>query len=892
MYIHGHFYNQLNERIEVHILTKGSHTPDIEIGAKDSGISWTDDPVDITSQVSDTFDALLCQQASVRLLTKNFVPDFFCASCRDAVVNIYREGECLFAGFVEPQTYSQGYNEDQDEIELSCIDVLTAMRYAKYRGVGTPGVAYAGIKATANQRTMADIVMETLKDMTKGVDIKGKGNLTFLYDGSRALDRLEENKYQVFSQLAVNELLFLGDDEDEVWRQDEVLGETLKYLNLHIRQEGFTFYIFAWESVKSQQPIRWRDLVSAQEAVTTRQRVDISNANVVGQDTTISVGEVYNQLLLTCKTESVENVIESPFDKDTLGTPYNAKQKYMTEYSCDGEGNTSIDAFDAITHGRTTGYGGATITDWFVKVMENRRWRFPVNGIGDIMHLFDQGGRHQQALPNALTYYDAAALIAFGKVEQPCVVKDNAPIAKVKMTNYLVVSVNGNGIDNNPAEVFPNEQSLRASIPRAVYEGSASGGVFSPSDDKTTNYIVISGNVILNPLMPLTDNFKAIHDYQHTIPYSGGRIFTWWHKTVPAKNNRNKYYTQQWWKADTPAEEPVWDEDTEQGLLPFTGSAPEQIEFNYSTIGDGTDRISKVAVLACMLIIGDKCVVEEGDGGSPDNFKWIKYFPREQCASDDVYYQQSFTIGFDPKIGDKLIGRKFDMQNNISYKMGIDVEGMAIPIRKSDKVSGQVKFMILGPVNATWENITRRHPTFFRHTKWTSNTISLLANVSSILIEDFQVKVYSDNGMTERPGDSDIVYMSDDKQQFVNRKDDIEFKINSALTSEECRQLGVAQGICMSTPLNLLTGDGVLKIYDHTTGRQAKPEQLYVDSYYNEYHQPRILMTQKLIDKKAQRVSTFNQYRHPAMGKYFFVQGITRNLESGEAEMSLKEIEK
>lgn len=892
MYIHGHFYNQLNERIEVHILTKGSHTPDIEIGAKDSGISWTDDPVDITSQVSDTFDALLCQQASVRLLTKNFVPDFFCASCRDAVVNIYREGECLFAGFVEPQTYSQGYNEDQDEIELSCIDVLTAMRYAKYRGVGTPGVAYAGIKATANQRTMADIVMETLKDMTKGVDIKGKGNLTFLYDGSRALDRLEENKYQVFSQLAVNELLFLGDDEDEVWRQDEVLGETLKYLNLHIRQEGFTFYIFAWESVKSQQPIRWRDLVSAQEAVTTRQRVDISNANVVGQDTTISVGEVYNQLLLTCKTESVENVIESPFDKDTLGTPYNAKQKYMTEYSCDGEGNTSIDAFDAITHGRTTGYGGATITDWFVKVMENRRWRFPVNGIGDIMHLFDQGGRHQQALPNALTYYDAAALIAFGKVEQPCVVKDNAPIAKVKMTNYLVVSVNGNGIDNNPAEVFPNEQSLRASIPRAVYEGSASGGVFSPSDDKTTNYIVISGNVILNPLMPLTDNFKAIHDYQHTIPYSGGRIFTWWHKTVPAKNNRNKYYTQQWWKADTPAEEPVWDEDTEQGLLPFTGSAPEQIEFNYSTIGDGTDRISKVAVLACMLIIGDKCVVEEGDGGSPDNFKWIKYFPREQCASDDVYYQQSFTIGFDPKIGDKLIGRKFDMQNNISYKMGIDVEGMAIPIRKSDKVSGQVKFMILGPVNATWENITRRHPTFFRHTKWTSNTISLLANVSSILIEDFQVKVYSDNGMTERPGDSDIVYMSDDKQQFVNRKDDIEFKINSALTADECRQLGVAQGICMSTPLNLLTGDGVLKIYDHTTGRQAKPEQLYVDSYYNEYHQPRILMTQKLIDKKAQRVSTFNQYRHPAMGKYFFVQGITRNLESGEAEMSLKEIEK
>lgn len=91
MYIHGHFYNEQNERIEVHILTRGDRTKEVEIGSEESGLDWTDDPVDITTEVSDTFDVLLCQQASVRLLTKNFVPDFFCASCRDVVVNIYRE---------------------------------------------------------------------------------------------------------------------------------------------------------------------------------------------------------------------------------------------------------------------------------------------------------------------------------------------------------------------------------------------------------------------------------------------------------------------------------------------------------------------------------------------------------------------------------------------------------------------------------------------------------------------------------------------------------------------------------------------------------------------------------------------------------------------------------
>ena len=161
MYIHGHFYNEQNDRIEVYILTHGDREKELEIG-EGGEIDWTDDPVDITSEVSDTFDVLLRHQASVRLLVRNFVPDFFCASCRDAVVNIYREGKCLFAGFVEPQTYSQGYNEEQDEIELSCIDVLTALQYAKYGNVGALGVLYGVVKASASQRTMLDIIQEIM----------------------------------------------------------------------------------------------------------------------------------------------------------------------------------------------------------------------------------------------------------------------------------------------------------------------------------------------------------------------------------------------------------------------------------------------------------------------------------------------------------------------------------------------------------------------------------------------------------------------------------------------------------------------------------------------------------------------------------------------------------
>lgn len=892
MYLHGHFYNQREERIEVHILTGGDRTKETVIGEKNGELSFTDDPVELTSQVNDTFDHLLCQQATVRLLARNFVPDFFCASCRDAVVNIYREGECLFAGFIEPQSYSQGYNEEFDEIELSCIDALTALQYAKYRDVGSLGVLYNVVKAEAEQRTFLAMLKEILGGVTAELDILGGNAMRYLYDGSKAVDDLAGNHYAIFGQLTVSELLFLGDEEDDVWQQDEVLEEILKYLNLHIVQDGFTFYLFSWESVKGDERIYWRDLLTGASVTTARQTTDIVTGLVTDTDTTISVGEVYNKIMLTAKVESMESVIESPLDNDLLKSPFSNKQKYMTEYSSDGEGSKAINAFDAMTHGQETSYSGGCVTDWYVQMMNNSQWLFPKSGSGNLMEEYCSEGRNQHILPNWLAKNQGAAIIALGKVEKKTDGKDNSPTSKVEMTNYLVVSVNGN-CDDKEATTYPNTNSLKAGIPRAVYNGSMTGGVFSPTDEGTTNYIVLSGKLVLNPVMALTDTYKAIYNYDGG---TWGNLFTgigkWSGVTVPSRNNGDgRYYTQQWWKAALPNETVAWDMETAHGFVPFTDTGPQLYEFKYSAIGDGSDHISKVGVLACMLIIGDKCVVEKGTEGQVTDFEWRKYKTLEECSNEDEYYQQCFTIGFDPKIGDKIVGTKFDLQNNVNYELGIDAEGIAIPIKKADKVSGRVKFMILGPVNALWDVVTRRHKTWFRHTKWNSTTIPLLAHVSSIMVEQFEVKIYSDNGLVNNTGDNDLVYMSDTKESFVNVKDDIEMKINSALTAAECQALDVTDSVKMSTPLNTLTGEGLLAVYDYSRGMSAKPEQLYVDYYYKEWHAPRVVMTQKLTDTDGGIVSLFAHYRHPMMDKTFFVQGISRNLEEGYAEMTLKEIE-
>lgn len=900
MYIYGSFVNQLGDTITVHIVTNNSRETVKVIGSEEDGIFFTDDPVEIGDEVNDTFDVLLRQSATIHLYCGNLIPDFFCTSAMDTVVNIYKEDECLFAGFLEPQSYSQPYNDVYDEIELNCIDALSVLQYSKYKDVGALGVLYNAIKSEAAQRTFYELLTGILSTVAAKLDIVGGHTVNYYYDGSKGIDATttDNHNYDVFKQLSISDLLFLGDEEDDVVQQDEVVEDLLKYLNLHIAQQGFTFYIFSWESVRSDAVINWVDIISGSTLATTKQTIDIDLSNVADTDTTISIGEAYNQLLLTCKIEKVESIIESPLDDDLLISPYDSYQKYLTEYSSDGEGKKAYRAFNAMTHDQHTDYGAGAITDWYMQVMKNSAWNFYKKGKVDIVNAYCADGTNQQNLPNFLGQNPGAAIIAFGSIKTNTANDDNSPTSKVSMTNYLVVSVNGNEVDNDEDTTYPSVDTIKDNIPYAEYTGNSAGGVFSPADEATINYIVFSGKVILNPIMHMTNTYKNLHTQEWGGALPDGKGLYVWHQTVPSRTNGDgRYYTRQYFKATNVTDDPTWDQDTDNGLCPYTGEGPEQYEFKYSAIGDSSDKISKIAVLSCMLIIGDQCVVETGTDGQPSDFKWQKYKTLEECGGDvDTYYQQSFTLGFNPKIGDKLIGTEFDLQNNISYTMGIDAEGIAVPIKKSDKVSGQVHFMILGPVNETWDEITRRHPTFFRHTKWGSNSVPLLAHVSSIMIKSFEAKIYSDNGLINNGNDdNDVIYMSDTKEKYTNKKDDLEFKINSALTASECKKLGVNNDVKLSTPLNVTDGDGVLTIHDFNNGQQAKAEQLYVDSYYGEYHKPRIIMEQKLLDKQedgkdVSKIGLFTHYRHPALGKTFFVQGYSRNLMEGRADLTLKEI--
>ena len=897
MLFDGNFYNNRGDEIKVVICTKGDNAKRVEIGNEKDGIFFTDDPVEITSQANDTFDHLLCYQASVRLLCRNFVPEFFCSSCRDAVVNILRNGECIFVGYVEPQAFSQGYNEDYDEVELTCIDCLSALSYSNYRNVGAAGVLYDALKGKAAQRTFYDIIAEILNDVGEAANYMGGCTFKIMYDGSKALSNgTGDEIYNIFQNISINELLFFGDEEDDMWTQEDVLNEILKYLNLHIVQEGTTFYIFSWESIRKNSHLNlYRIDEGTEKSIeipTYRVGKDIEVADC---DTKISIGETYNELLLTDNVTEVNDVIESPLDDDSLIAAGNF-QKYMTEYIAEGEGETALNSMKVMTTGfGKTDWQDASQVDWFCWPKAVTNWKFYGIENDSRIDMYEKypadGTKQQDILNKGLTAGIGACVCAFGKIERKNGGNTSSLVTSVSMDNYLIISTMGRS-------GYPSEKDILASCPVAEYTGNKSGGTFSPVDSDTINYIVISGKMVLNPVMAVTDI------------YDNMRIFgSWWnsYKTVPSRNNKDgRYYTRKYWDSEQWNQEPGYSEankiESSHSFYPYTGTGPQEHEYAYSAVGVATDTIKRVGLISCMLIIGDKCVVECNKGdknavggtsqgeGDTDDFVWKKYKERSECASDDEYYAQSFTIGIDPELRDKIIGTEFEIRKNAPYTKGITAEGTAIPIRMSDHVSGSVQFKILGPVNAEWNEVTRRHPSFWRHTKWYQDSHLLLQEINSIMLKEFKIEVVSDNGKIGAVSDEkDIVYKSDTGESFVNRKDDLEFRFTTALTSKECKALGVNNAVKLSSPQNEATKNALADIYDRNQNLTDKPEKLYVDAYWQEWHEPRVVMTQNVIEPKK-GLSFASIFSVPVIGKRFYVQGIDRNLTEGTAVVTMREL--
>ena len=913
----GQYADVNGNTVTVKILTKGSSDEQISIGNDGDDILFAEsDVVAISSEVNDTFDHLIVSSCTINLQCRNFLADIFSLSYRQGVVNILRDDKLIFAGYIEPQSYSQGFNELYDDVSITCLDVLSGIQYDIYKAIGTSSMSYVEAKKTTQQRSFWELIQEIMpNDYVIGSTVIPQ----IVYDGSKAIGVDSAYRYSIFRDISINDLLFLGDAEDDVWNCQDILKELLQYLNLHMLQDGERFFVFSWETVRAGEKGTWRNITTGDDVLVSPVAVTLDADMAADCDDTIEIPETYNEIRLSCDVESVEAAIVSPLEDSELTSPFTNRQKYMTEYISEGEGSTAVHSFyEMIETGfDKRSYANAYMYDYYIQIFRSASWKMlnwkTGNDVVDDFCEQDANGVYVNQFKPLLEMVGNNYMPLIFKVGKTGKVdsKDTSVKSSLDESTYLAISVNGNGDDSEE-----NADAIEAEL-KKVYEAGgvceytcpSAGGLFSPADSETTNYLVFSGSMILLPFYKVsagtndglvTDTYSVLRKWADSSMTEFDAIA--WHRTPKSSNNGDgRYYAQAFYEAYRPASEAEI-VAADRGYVPLYDdyNANQELKFAYTSDHQEIDNIDKVEVLECELKIGTKYCVEEfydstdvvtGVTTRKSKFSWYDESELPTVTDDDgnVYKKSTFSLGIDPAIGDYIIGNEYDIQNTINYMMNIDASGTAIPIKKSDRLSGVMTFRILGPINNTWDTVTRRHPTMFRHTKWTTTSQSILAHVSSIVIKDFECKVYSDNGLINNTGDNDLVYVSDTDETYRNIKDDIEFKINTALTTADCIELGVTNSVKLSNPSVVSTGDALYNIYDVAMNEAHKPEELYVDAYYKEYHQPHILLTTNLEEKQVS-ITPWNIYKHPAMDKAFHVVGISRDVDMNTAEVKLKEI--
>lgn len=228
--------------------------------------------------------------------------------------------------------------------------------------------------------------------------------------------------------------------------------------------------------------------------------------------------------------------------------------------------------------------------------------------------------------------------------------------------------------------------------------------------------------------------------------------------------------------------------------------------------------------------------------------------------------------------------------------MNISQNGLAIPVTFTDNIKGNIHFEILGPYNTMIDVTTHETHSRWTHfwkgyprSKWTLDQYSLLNHLSSIIIKEFEIKADSDNAKNSTLNNGDLLYYSEDNEKYNNVKDNIEFKISTALTSSEAAEMNVASGISYNNPTD---SNGNL----YTTGMQDRPECKYIATMYDLYSKPKKIVEYNCNDdtdiaEMYRSVYSCDLMSHLDISNFSsIVLGTEMDLKNNRIKISLREI--
>lgn len=834
-YLHGIFKDNNDSEIEVQIRSNKGSANIVIADTLTSDVQFGADPVTISTETDDLFSVILAKSARISLLAHSYQgANLFSAKPTDVTVKIYRENVILFDGYLETNTFNQPYSHNYDSFELNCIDRLSLLQHQYWTDTQT----YEQLKADTNIYSFRQILTKI-----------GLSSYNVFYDESKNV-----SGRNIWTNCGISLNVFLGDSEDKLMSYYDILTAILRYFNLHIIQEGTNFYIFDWDKVKNNS-ITWTALFGNGTAQLTPSNITVSKEKYSDDSTAVSMDEVFNQVQVKCVLDEVTDLVSSILDSGDITNIYGDAGKgqlCLTEcWYDDGSKYKEAGVFfrdsGLFTDPNSTNVSAADpaawhAKDWFMKWTTNSKWTLRYNNsVIDSMVSYDGSTPTYQCNLLRHLYYNKF-MPAFVKIGAANEINNSNQSRRgaPQMSDYLVISgCAGWGTTDNYCSVkFTDKAALDSAIDSAMQTAAGTNGMISfdsgtalnasPADD-SINYIIIDGKLQLDPAHAKTGTGPVGDIVRSAAGASWGRVKQWLnnndlkyfggHNYYCYVNGTLAHYQQVPWNGKFyPDSAAVADESTTLNYVspPVGGNIAlsptyftQRWTYNQSKTDEGwsgTDTINKIPLLECELKIGEKYCVEDMENLDEEGCPTFHWWTAQEC-SENGYSNKSFTIGFNPAIGDYLLGKEYSLTNTADGRTQ-NYEGMAIPIRKTDNLVGNVSFKIKRVLPVEWDTYAHidEPKSTYVHIEGTQN---LWASVSAMWIKDFSLKFESNSNSDGTNGGSDLIYLSDEVHDFIKKKDDIEFYINTQLTEVEAANLGMSSSITYSNVIDI-TNDTAL----------------------------------------------------------------------------------
>ena len=839
--IYGNFKTLRGENIYVQLNKSGSSSH--QIGEDDSSLLYfTDDPITISIEDGDIDECLISKKCTIRLYTSIDIYDnIFAVNPWDVHVTVQNtdKSKVLFEGYVVPMNYNQDFSQHWNAIEIECVDYIGTLQNKPYLHKNwATAVQMSGIKSF------------------KSIILNIFGNDFDVYYASTSHTQVN----YIYNNLSkkCNDVILCGEKEEEQKNCDYALNTILTYLGLKIIQGEAGIMIFDPNYFNNQYDSSASDFLVIYELEENliQPYPLCGNDGILSQEGyadgqyDITIEQPVTKIKVEVEREKVENVLPELFKDSTYMFPN--KVLYMREFAT----STYRDANNFLTllEHRDDEWPLKSVSRdqdawtrrWYMQLLQNDEFVFYQKD-GSIYHPSSQTTTLLKPIHPTGNNRLAPVMVEFTVEDK---VKQGADTTPPSFSTHetICIPINGNGSDDD-SDRYPTYDDIQtANGCMILYENLAEVN-YSPVDDDTIHWLIFEGKMGYSPREQTsfinkrekdgTDNrtdkynttfHELINANETHVIMLGGAGFNMVSNLIDVSTieggkidteDKAKYYTQLFYRDDGT------ENQERRGIFPFIENADQQqklYQYNYSQAGDDADKIAKFSTLYCSLQIGDKYLSET----FVEDVNGVK-----QCRYQWTTEPSNFTLGFDPKIGDYIIGSMFDMQNNVTIDNNIKTKGMAIPIHKSDNLHGAMTFKVIAPVDAEWDEVTKKTKRFLGFstgTKWKTTSHYILSHCSALWINDLKLTIESTQSGKKQP--KDLVYVSDNNATYIKNEKSISFDLCTGLTKHEADVLNVENEIYTNVTYN--DDDSICTyLLDHE-GNQKKAEEIFIQKWYDE----------------------------------------------------------